>query len=299
MKYHYINISPPYTLNKDWDASEPQLPSGVFQELKNYRPEKESLETRKGITEFAFTASVTAAPSGNDFSGDANCVSVWNLENNGNDSKGGNHLTMTGGVTYDNADYKQGSYSAVFEKASSQYGIRDDGDLDAGTPGKSGESETAFSVTGWIKPVTLGNWSGILDKFNELLDQRSWLVMYNGSSNVISLYIGYNNGVDKTALHHGTSMSINTWYHMGCVYNAADNSMKIRMHTEAALMGVNATGTAGGNMSPDASPIYMGRHVTSAGTTSDLDAKLDEVVLFKDVLTDGEIDQIWAGTYGS
>jgi hypothetical protein len=51
----YINILPPYSLDKHWDAGDPSLPNGNFQVLKNYIPEKDVLRVRKGVTTFAHT----------------------------------------------------------------------------------------------------------------------------------------------------------------------------------------------------------------------------------------------------
>jgi hypothetical protein len=51
----FIKITPPFSLNKYWDESEPQAPSGLFQNMENYIPHKNYLETRLGITEFTFT----------------------------------------------------------------------------------------------------------------------------------------------------------------------------------------------------------------------------------------------------
>ncbi len=50
----YIKIQYPLTLDKWWDASEPQAPTGLLQELENYIPREDYLETRKGITAFTF-----------------------------------------------------------------------------------------------------------------------------------------------------------------------------------------------------------------------------------------------------
>lgn len=54
----YIKILPPFSLNKEWDAADPEFPPGNFQTLKNYVPESDILRTRKGITTFAHTATV-------------------------------------------------------------------------------------------------------------------------------------------------------------------------------------------------------------------------------------------------
>jgi hypothetical protein len=75
----------------------------------------------------------------NDFSGDSNCVALYNFESGAltTDSKGTNTLTNINTVQ-ESVDSKQGSGSADFEYADAECLKIDDGDLDAGYPFKTG-----------------------------------------------------------------------------------------------------------------------------------------------------------------
>lgn len=235
----------------------------------------------------------------NDFSGDANCVALWKFDNNPNDSKGGNDLTEVNTPAYDSGDKKEGTHSIDFEKGSSQYCTITDANLDAGFPGKSGTSEQSFSICGWFKleslPTTIPY--GIVGKYNYSNNQRSYLVWLDADDKV-NFSIGYNGGTSATAIIFATACQVGRWYHFGVVYDASDNSMKLRIwdDTAQALLDNNQTGTADGDMSPDSAPFEVGRYNSD---TLCFDGKEDEVVVFKDVLSDAEIDQIRAGTYGA
>jgi len=295
MKYHYINISPPYTLNKDWDASEPQLPSGFFQKLKNYIPEKESLETRKGITEFVFTGSITAAPTGNDFSGDPNCVAVWRFENNANDTIGGNHLTSSGTVVYTTADVSEGDYAVDLERDDSAYLTITDTNLDAGFPGKKGEAETDFSLFGFFKieSYRVGGDAGLCCKHRGTTADRTFgtVVM---SAGTCQLKIGYNGGCAASTLALTAELSLATWYWVCATYQASNNRMSMYIWNVATSALIDqGTDTAAGDMSPSSADFTIGKF----GGSSYFDGLMDEWGVMKDMLTTAEMSEIRKGEY--
>jgi hypothetical protein len=233
----------------------------------------------------------------NDFSGDPNCVALWKFDNNANDAKGGNHLTAVNTPTYDSSNKKEGTHSADCEKDSIQYFTIADGSLDAGFPGKSGTSEQSFSICLWVKPETVsGTSQGLVNKYVSASNERSFNA-YLRTDSKVEFTIGYNGGASYTSLTFGTVLSAGKWYHIGVVYDASTNGMKIRIWDDnaGALLGSNASGTAGGDMSPDTADLEIGRY--GENDSYAYDGKIDEIAFFKDVLTDNEIDQIRAGTY--
>lgn len=232
----------------------------------------------------------------NDFGGDANCVAVWKFDDDANDSKGGNDLTEVNTPTYDSSDKKEGTHSIDFEDSSNECCTIGDGDLDAGFPGKSGTSEQSFSICGWFKVETMPsiNRRAFVAKWEN--GTRSFMVSIEADGKV-SFFVGYNNGASYTGIEFDTACSTGKWYHFGVTYDSSDNSMKLRVWDDDAgdLLDDNKEGTVSGDMSPDTAPVEVGRFWGSLY----YDGKVDEVVIFKDVLSDSEIDQIRAGTYGA
>jgi hypothetical protein len=231
----------------------------------------------------------------NDFSSDPDCVALWKFDNNAQDSKGGNDLTEVNSPSYDGTDKKEGTHCVDLESSSSQYGTIADGDLDAGFPGKGGTSEQSFSICAWIK-LESDTTGGIVEKLSTT-NAKSYGLFYNSGDDKIYVYIGYNGGASHSTHAFATALSTGIWYHVGVSYDSSDNGVVIRIWDDnaGALLGSNYEGTAGGDMSPDVSPLQIGRFYTA----SYFDGRIDEVVIFKKALSDDEIDQIRAGTYSS
>jgi len=140
----------------------------------------------------------------NDFSGDTDCYAVWNFESGAldTDSKGSNTYTftwITAAQQANTVDFKQGSASIDLELANDNLGIIDDGDLDAGFPLKSGDTNKEFSIVGWVMAESLpANDTGatIVSKWNSSGNQRSMMFDFYNDSSDTSLrgWLAYNNG---------------------------------------------------------------------------------------------------------
>ncbi len=236
----------------------------------------------------------------NDFSGDPNCVGLWKFDNNADDGKGDNDLTEVGSPSYDSSNKKEGTHCIDLEESSVQYCTIADGDLDTGFPGKSGTSEQSFSMCCWVKAESISSSyrGGLVDKFDYAGSRMSYS-LHIRTDGKPELYLGYNGGASVSSITFYTAISTGKWYHIAAVYDASDNSMKLRVWDDdaGALLDDNKEGTAGGDMSPDSTPLEIGRY--NIDNFSTFDGLIDEVVFFKDVLSDAEIDQIRAGAYGA
>ncbi|HUT96627.1 MAG TPA: LamG domain-containing protein [Dehalococcoidales bacterium] len=232
----------------------------------------------------------------NNFSSDPNCIALWKLENNADDSKGGNDLAEVNSPAYDDTDRKEGTHCIDLERDNSQYCTIADGDLDFGFPGKSGTGEPSFSICFRVKRETLIPNVGMVSKYVQGSGYRTFVVR-GGSSGELDFLIGWNGGVSYTALLFDSYLESGKWYHVGVAYDASDNGMKIRVWDDnaGALLDDNKEGTAGGDMYFSAAQFEIGRY--GASDSYIFDGKLDEVAIFNKVLTDAEIDAIRAGTY--
>ncbi|MBW1858677.1 MAG: right-handed parallel beta-helix repeat-containing protein [Deltaproteobacteria bacterium] len=214
-------------------------------------------------------------------------MALWQFENNANDTKGGNNLTEYNTPTYDNVDFKEGAFAIDFERDNSEYCGITDGGLDLVFPGRSTAGEQSFSIGCWFKVETLED-SGLVAKTN------SYELQIDSATQTVRFQVFYSGG--STTLAFGTPCSAGIWYHVGAVYDATDNSMKMRMWDDDAgnFLGANATATCDGDMVGSTGDLYVGR-----GLTGYHDGLMDEVVVFNDVLTDTEIDKIRAQVYDS
>ena len=230
----------------------------------------------------------------NNFSLDANCKALWRLESGAltADSKGGNTL-MNLGVSEDLVNFKEGACSGLFIRSESDRMYRSDAGLDAGFPLRSDAATTSFSFTKWIKLTAIGLSQYILCKTGSA-GQRQMIIMVD-SNNKVNLLVS----VDGTAWAyyiHASALAANIWYHVAVTHNDADHAYRIRIwdDTAGAILGVDKTGNT---VHPflSAATFYLGY----SSSTLTLGGNLDEVVVFNDVLSVAEIDEIRAGTYGA
>ena len=239
----------------------------------------------------------------NDFSGDDNCKAYFRLESGAvpflADSKGTNTLTNSG-MAEDTTDYKEGACSC-YANALTDILYRSDADLDAGFPFKSGDSTKILSVCGWFRassfPASANR--NIVNKYSASTGGRSWSVGASKSTTWrVALSVGYNSGNSAETILHGSEITTGVWYHFGVTYNDADKSYRIRVWDDnaGAILGSDATGNSTNNMYAGTGLFSIGR--PGSGNVC-LGGEKDEIVVFNDVLTAGEIDQIRAGTYGA
>jgi len=240
----------------------------------------------------------------NNFSEDSNCVALYKFESSAlvTDSIGGNTLTLdsTGGVEVPEADlvkYKEGSASIEFEGANTEWCEIADANLDVGFPFKSG-SGVVISFCTWLYLDTRIN--GI---FYEIIhkgypDQMSFSLQINDGGHV-SFLATYNGTTYNTAVHQSV-LQAGRWYHIGVVYDGGTEAMLIRIwdDTVGAIHGVDYTANLGNTGFAATGEITFGCYKSFQYDVNPLTGNLDEFVIFKDILTADEIDEIRIGNYG-
>ena len=236
----------------------------------------------------------------NNFSTNSNCKAAWNVDNGALtvDSKGTNTLTNSS-ITADTAVFKEGDASAYSDALSDDLYILDAA-LDAGFPLKNGDANKKITVCMWIRS------SGFPASANRVFLQKGNATGYDASfvlyfrkpaSWTITMGIGVSGGTGWETVDYGTTVSANTWYHVGATFQDSDKSWKLRIWDDTAgaiLGGVTVSGTTTNNINIEDGAFYIG----SAGADA-TGGWRDEIVVFNDILTDGEIDQVRAGTFGA
>jgi len=246
------------------------------------------------ISVFCILAS--ASYGANDFSGDANCKALWRFESGAvpflADSKGGNTLTNSG-VDEDTVNFREGLCSGLWVRANTDRMTIADAALDAGFPLKNGEANKTFSFPFRIKLTQIDITHYILIKTGGTNKKQVLIYVVN---NKVTLYTSSDGISWDGNVQHGTVLAAGIWYYICVTYNADDYSVRIQIYDANAgeKLGVDKTGTAGDIFITDGS-FYLG--YPSSSLT--LDGNLDEAVVFDRVLTENEIDQIFAGNYGA
>jgi len=239
----------------------------------------------------------------NDFSSDSNCKALWRLEDGAltTDSKGTNTLTNSN-VTAETVDYKEGSGCGDFTAGASTHLYITDGDLDSGFPGKSGEANGTFSICFWVKFNSLPSPTYFLvSKWHVGDSKRCYEIGINNTSGTtqVLLALGTSGGGGASIYKHASAISTGIWYHLGITFDNNDKSYRIRIWDDNAssILGFDETGTAANALNIEDATFAIGDS-SALDSTYQIDGLFDEIVVFNDVLSADEIDEVRAGTYG-
>jgi len=236
----------------------------------------------------------------NDFTNDSNCVAVYNFENDVTDSKGNNDLTNSG-VTF-SGTRKEGSYAGDFESTESDYAEITNANLDSGFPGKNGESFVALSIAVWVRLESSAD-EVICGVWNATANARCWALKYETTGTFFQFFKGYNAGASYEQFDHGyTSVALATWYHLQVSYLESSKALLFGVWDDAyaGYRQVDSQDFDGTTFAQatnvEDEEFNVGRYGQSLYY---FDGLLDELVIFKDVVSASEFAAIRAGTYGA
>jgi len=243
----------------------------------------------------------------NDFSGDANCKALWRFEDGAltTDSKGTNTLTNSGAIA-DTSRYQEGAASADFEESDPDYMTIADGDLDAGFPLKNGDATKKISVCFWFRsellPANDNEYRVLCSKYHHTDNKRSFAIIYQKSAAYgqdLILQLGHTSGNNAESLWlDRVELAVDTWYHVGVTYQDSDKSYHIRLWDDSGSTNYDRTGTATNNINIEDASWTIGNYSSLVAGVYHA-GLIDEMVVFNDILSSAEIDQIRGGTYGA
>lgn len=235
----------------------------------------------------------------NDFSLDNNCIALYTMDEATidvatlSDSKNSNVLTNSG-VAEDTTNYKTNGCAGLYAQNADVAYITDAG-MQSDYPLKNGTANGVFSFCGWIRPTTLAASKKIFIKgVTSTNNANAYLQVVDtgGSTYELRFAIGHNNGSSWEILNTTTTnLSTNTWYHWAVTFNDSTKAWTMRVHDESALW-ENDSGTATNNVNIETARLNIGEYNNDA-----MLGQQDEFVVFKDILSNDEIDQIWEGVY--
>jgi hypothetical protein len=232
------------------------------------------------------------------FATDPNCIALYRLENGAltTDSKGSNTLTNVNTVAADTVNFQEGSASADFELADQESLYRTDADLPSDWPFKSGTSNDIISVTFWMRAESLPSIGYILAKYALADNNRSFAVNVQSTGGTLNFLYGYNSGANNATVTFGAAITTGIWYHIAITYNGPTQELRIRVWDDNAQAQL---GTDTLTPLPNVISIRAGNF--AIGSRGDLaawsDGLVDQVAVFKDILTVQEIDEIRQGLW--
>jgi hypothetical protein len=203
-------------------------------------------------------------------------ISYWKMDEAGaitrQDSQGTNHLTQVNGV---NAGAGIINNGAVFLTASAKYlEIASNASLQA-------TGDLTFSA--WAKLDDLTSNKVILAKQDSTTQEY---FLFHGSA------IGFNFSVNSNGVSVGAPATINTWYHLVAWYNSSDSKCYLRVNDATTYVSA-----ATSSLVTTTANFRIGAR-GNVGTEFYFSGLIDEVGLWKRVLTSAEITALYNGGAG-
>ena len=202
----------------------------------------------------------------------------WDFDaaSNANDASSNNHdpNPMTGTLTYDSSDFKEGDQSAVFDGST---------EVQYSNGAFLTDATTMRSVSVWIKPSSL---TGTQEIFDE-----------GGSGN--GLGIRLNGATLEAALTSTTETNVSIsaafpndgdWHHVGLVYNGGNTSLILYIDGISVSSSSSALTTLNSHTSPGGiGGVITGDVFGSSTNDSFFTGKMDAFTVYNSVLTETQV----------
>ena len=230
----------------------------------------------------------------NDFSTDPRCKALWRFESGAltADSKGANTLTAHNAPAEDTVDYREGACCVDLETDASQYFSIADGSLDAGFPLKSGDATKKFTLCCWFKLETVPGASQWANIYSKWLWQTDLTIEIGFTGGYLRVNWGYS--ASGGEFWDACPVQAGRWYHLAVVIDGVNRVRQVRLHDATAGTVANYSNTPSNQLRVGAADTTIG---ALANPGNYLDGKLDEMVIFNDILPDTEIDAIRNGVF--
>jgi hypothetical protein len=186
-----------------------------------------------------------------------------------------------------------------------------DANLPSGVPLKSGETNKIISIACWFKIDIQSVYDGLVSKYDLTGNKRSFILGLGATANNLSFFVGYNSGASSEEKILFSSLVTGRWYHIGIAYNNSGDTVGglankayhavLWDNTAGDYHAANVTGSSTNDIYISTAALAIGTWMTNGSPYGDycFDGHLDEILIFNDVLSTTEIDQIRAGTYGA
>jgi hypothetical protein len=201
-------------------------------------------------------------------------TTVYDLSGNANNG------TLINGVTFDSS------------------GTPDYFDLDGVNDwigyGDIGDTYGDFTALNWVYFDTLTPYASIMSKWSDTGGQRSWMVVKDETPNggLIQAFFD-RSGTFSTVQQinaSGAAVVTNTWYLIGVTYNATTGDCELFRNNVSVG---TATFSGAGNLFNSSSPLQTG---AQGEPTRYLNGRLGQFLVYKSVLSSGNLTAVWNAT---
>ncbi|MBU1148768.1 LamG domain-containing protein, partial [Patescibacteria group bacterium] len=168
------------------------------------------------------------------------------------------------------------------------YVARTDSDLSSGFPGKSGGSDSSFSVSFWAKPNTMADYDMFLSKQDD--SDRGWAVFTSANKNI---YFQMGTGAETyvNAYTANNVLSSDVWYHIVAAFDTSADTMTIYLDGSISSNGANNPKSNSDTLRGTSKDLRIGSYGGAGGTF--FDGLIDEVRVYNHALSTNEITDLY------
>ena len=204
-----------------------------------------------------------------------------------------NDLTTVGTPAYNNSLQIESDDCANFNN--SWYEAITDADLSTDFPTKDGDTTQQFSVCFWFQPRVAVQYSKIISKWDWNGSKVSWAIQPGDSTYNTMFAWGYGTGQQSEILDTEFNPTNGYWYHYTVIVDGVAQTCKIRIWDDFnQIYVVDETFNAANPLRICDADLVVGSEV---GGWNKLQSYVDELVVFKKLLTDEESEYIRKGIY--
>jgi len=231
-----------------------------------------------------------------------NLISYWRLDETSagtaavarNDSFSTNHLTDNNTVT--SATGKRND-AGSFEADNDEYLSCTDASC-GGTSKLDFDTNPQLSVSAWFKTSTAGTQKVIANKKDQLGTSAGY-ALYLASTNAVGCVVGDGtNWVSKTSA--ATTYADGAWHHAVCLFNLNSSADTLTLYVDGTADpgGTEDTSSVTGSLNTT-DDFRIGTQGTGSGGTSDFDGQIDEVGVWRKIISSQEITDLYNSDNGS
>lgn len=188
-------------------------------------------------------------------------------------SGNGNNGTLVNGVTFTSGT------PAYFNL---------DGTNDYISYGDVGDTYGSFTALNWFYLDTTSGYRSVMSKWSDTGGQRSWMSVVDAGT--IQAYFDRSGTFSTVRSITGNSLSINTWYLAAMTYNSTTGDCALIVND---VVRGTATFSGAGDLFNSTSPLQLGAQGEPGRY---LDGRMGKFLLYKSVLSSGNLTQIWNNT---
>ena len=231
--------------------------------------------TANGFTEEGTMVASSDSPSIND----PTLIGHWKLDETSGTSAADSSYFGNSGTMQNGLDATNDAVTGRIDQ-----GLNFDGSDDEINLGNSDDlsfsGTSVFTISAWVKPNGI-DYGNIVAKYGTTAASRQY-AMYVSPSNAPRCL----REVAPFNLEATTIMTAGQWYHIACSYDGTDLNIYVNGTLENSV--------AMGSTNTNSTNVFIGSNANTSDSDRQLDAQIDDIRIYNRVLTDNEIQSLYA-----